>query len=438
MIWTGLACLNQFINSIVWRGNAINFAPIWCDISTKFIIGWSVAIPASSLCITRRLYHISSVKTVTISQAEKRRAVYVDLAIGLGLPVLEMILRKLCCLLYAEYQLSLNADYIPQGHRFNILEDIGCWPHIYVSWVAYVLVFIPPVVIGLVSAVYAILSIAAFNTSRTQFNDLLSSHSNLTSSRYVRLMCLAGVELLCTVPMGCYVLYRNSQNNAIRPWTSWERVHWRFSRVDNVPAAIWRADPYAGSVELTRWLGIICAIIFFAFFGFADEARKRYRSAMQSITKRVGISTGTFSGTSSSGFLASDGGFRNGSTGKIRPSLPVFVHKEMLSRRDSLDSISKMSIRDVGGFLGEKKDDDEKASQFAPTLSYGGITLNDVGGTVPDYSENPVSPAPSSGPSSSSSPAITRENSQCGMEISSLKRDSVIRPPEKAHTADVV
>jgi len=32
MIWTGLACLNQFINSIIWNGNAIDFAPVWCDI----------------------------------------------------------------------------------------------------------------------------------------------------------------------------------------------------------------------------------------------------------------------------------------------------------------------------------------------------------------------------------------------------------------------
>lgn len=95
IIWSGLSCLNQFINSIVWRDNAINWAPVWCDISTKFIIGSSVAIPAASLCINRRLYHIATVRTVTVSSEEKRRAVLVDLAIGLGLPVVEMVLRKL-------------------------------------------------------------------------------------------------------------------------------------------------------------------------------------------------------------------------------------------------------------------------------------------------------------------------------------------------------
>lgn len=34
MIWTALACLAHFVDSIIWNGNAINWAPVWCDIST--------------------------------------------------------------------------------------------------------------------------------------------------------------------------------------------------------------------------------------------------------------------------------------------------------------------------------------------------------------------------------------------------------------------
>jgi len=59
------------------------------------MIGLSVGIPAASLCINRRLYIIASVKSVTVSKAEKRRAILVDLAIGLGIPLLQMILRML-------------------------------------------------------------------------------------------------------------------------------------------------------------------------------------------------------------------------------------------------------------------------------------------------------------------------------------------------------
>lgn len=32
MIWTALACLVYFVDSIVWSGNTVNRAPVWCDI----------------------------------------------------------------------------------------------------------------------------------------------------------------------------------------------------------------------------------------------------------------------------------------------------------------------------------------------------------------------------------------------------------------------
>ncbi|KAF8890816.1 pheromone B alpha 1 receptor [Gymnopilus junonius] len=411
MVWTGLACLNQFINSIVWNRNAINWSPAWCDISSRFIVGSAIAIPAASLCINRRLYHISSVRSVTITKAEKRRDIMIDLMIGLGLPFLEMVLQ-----------------YIPQGHRFNIFEDVGCYPFTYNTWPAYILVYCPPIVIGLVSAVYAILSIIQFNKSRSQFNDLLSSHSNLTSSRYVRLMCLAGIEVLCTVPLGSYALYLNIKAG-INPWIT---VLWRANPVNEV------------SLELTRWLVIICACIFFAFFGFADEAKKHYRSAYASFAKRVGISTASFGNT---GALSSMGSKVIGTGGKIRPAPPMFVHRDMLRRQDSLDSLTdvSMSIADVSGHLDEKKLD-EKEQAFAPTLSYGGLTLSDVGGTLADYNGAPFSPTPSSGSSSASTlsvpePALSRSNS-----LPSAPSPTTPSSPQsstgmmvlKAHTHDVV
>ena len=30
--WTGIQCLNQFINLVVWRNNVRNVAPVWCEI----------------------------------------------------------------------------------------------------------------------------------------------------------------------------------------------------------------------------------------------------------------------------------------------------------------------------------------------------------------------------------------------------------------------
>lgn len=250
-------------------------------IAAKLIVGVAVAIPAASLCINRRLYHIATVRSVTITRAEKRRAVMVDLAIGLGLPIMEMILQ-----------------YIPQGHRFNIFGDVGCYPFTYSTPVALALVSVPPVLIGMVSACYAVLSIRAFAKSRSQFNEYLShnNHSNLNSSRYVRLMCLASVDILCVVPLAIYAIYVNVSSGNISPWKGWADTHAGFSRVDQTPAFIWHSIPGAvNSLEMSRWLTVACAFIFFAFFGFADEAMKNYRSYVQTVSKKVGLSTGSTS-----------------------------------------------------------------------------------------------------------------------------------------------
>ncbi|KAI1782648.1 pheromone A receptor-domain-containing protein [Ganoderma leucocontextum] len=72
----------------LWRENAINFAPVWCDISIRFYIASSVGVVSSSLVITHRLHHIVNMTATAtdFSQAQRRRNVITDLLIGLGIP----------------------------------------------------------------------------------------------------------------------------------------------------------------------------------------------------------------------------------------------------------------------------------------------------------------------------------------------------------------
>ncbi|KDR68304.1 hypothetical protein GALMADRAFT_215958 [Galerina marginata CBS 339.88] len=180
--------------------------------------------------------------------------------------------------------------YIVQGHRFNILENVGCYPAIYNTAPAVALVGLPPVLIGLITARYAVPTFRAFNRRRIEFNDLLAEHSNLSSSFYIRLMCFASIELMCTVPMGSYFIYVSSQD--LDPWISWADTHSHFSQVRRYPSAIWHLNPnWKNPVELGRWMGVIGALIFFAFFGFAEEARMNYRAAYLKVAKYIGLST---------------------------------------------------------------------------------------------------------------------------------------------------
>lgn len=323
----------------------IDWAPVWCDITTKFMIGLSVAIPACSLCVNRRLYHIASVSSVTKTKAQKRRDIMTDLAIGVGIPVLEMVLH-----------------YIVQGHRFNIFEEIGCYPATYNTPPAYALVFTWPLIIGCISAYYCVRTIMELAQRRAQFMEFLCANKNLNSSRYFRLMGLAGIEVLCTLPLGAYVIYLNATAEDIYPWISWADTHSDFSHVDQIASYFWRqSNPLTLSLELTRWLVVICALVFFAFFGFADEARKNYRLAYVSVAKRVGLST---AGTVSTGGSWTANGSKSGMAYNSRAgTIPVFITSRTERKRDSLTSFSTdISIGDFNNTF-----DDAKEIPYSPT-----------------------------------------------------------------------
>ncbi|KAJ8075726.1 a-factor receptor [Marasmius tenuissimus] len=398
MIWAGLADLIYFINSIVWNGRVGNYSPTWCDISAKYYIGINVALPACCLCINRRLYHIATANAVTVTRAEKRRAIMVDLAICVGLPVLAMILH-----------------YIPQGHRYDIFEDLGCYPSVYVTWVAFVLVFAWPLAIACISGVYSILCLRAFYKRRQQFKELLSKNNNLNANRYIRLMCLAGVDVIVTIPLALFVII-NDAKLGVNPWISWEDTHMNFGRVNQFPALFWKSDQtqYV-ALEISRWAAVMCSLIFFAFFGFADEARKNYRAAITSVQKRVGITSSGSMGTTLTG-----SGTEKSMTASGHSGLPVFVKRETRIRRDSLDSFT-----DVASVSSSGKDLKEKPS----SASFGALSLSDVGGTL-TAPASPSSPTSTFG-SASFIESHKDEDEDLDIEISSLRYS--ITPPEAAH-----
>jgi pheromone a factor receptor len=70
--WSFTGSLVFFVNSIVWNGNLSNPTPVWCDISTKFMVGLGVAVPAVSLCINRRLYKIATMKKIALNPSDVR------------------------------------------------------------------------------------------------------------------------------------------------------------------------------------------------------------------------------------------------------------------------------------------------------------------------------------------------------------------------------
>ncbi|KAF8138793.1 pheromone A receptor-domain-containing protein [Boletus edulis] len=252
MLWTSLGCLILFVNSILWNDNVMNWAPVWCDISARYLIGASVGIPASSLCMTRRLYYVTKISFRKDSK-KRRREIMIDVLIGIGLPCVVMALQ-----------------YVVQSNRFIIVEQCGCYPSVDKTLAAYFLVLMWPLVIGLISLVYAILTFRVAFQRKQQLKEIHHAGFSISLGHYP-------VDIIFTVPLSIYVIILNAYDDPVGPYASWASVHTNVSHIAQYPA-----------VQLTRWLYILCAFLIFAFFGWAEEARDFYRQAFWSICHRLG------------------------------------------------------------------------------------------------------------------------------------------------------
>lgn len=106
--WLSVCSLIQGVDSVLWAGNTVVRAPVWCDISeycqltyflaslmfriaTKILLGSRVATPAACSSICYHLYFLSS------NRGAKRRAYrsLCEIIFCIVLPLVYMALREL-------------------------------------------------------------------------------------------------------------------------------------------------------------------------------------------------------------------------------------------------------------------------------------------------------------------------------------------------------
>ena len=198
---------------------------------------------------------------------------------------------------------------------------------------------------------FPVLTLRAFMIRRAQFSQFVSLNSSLTMNRYFRLMCLAMAEICFTIPISTYGLYLNITSKPIYPWRSWSDIHSGWYTIDVYPANLFRLNQTAVvTLELSRWSLVLCAFTFFAFFGFADEARKNYKYFCTEIAKRVELFDGSTNRSTTEKarfkFRLQDLVIRkNNADTDTLTTLPTYTlrkseHLPSLSRQDSCFSIN--------------------------------------------------------------------------------------------------
>ena len=137
-----------------------------------------------------------------------------------------------------------------------------------------------------------------------QLKELLSCNPSLNRSRYLRLMALSSVEILGTIPLGLLVMVTDVKYGLIT-WATWEEFHRDYFLVRQYPSSIWRSIALLDfGHEFSRWSLVLCAFIFFAFFGLADESRQHYRLVYTWFATKVKARLGRGDSMSSKGARA--------------------------------------------------------------------------------------------------------------------------------------
>lgn len=447
MMWASIGTLIHMVGSTIWWRNIhipTSAEATWCDIATKLIIGLSIAIPLSSFSINRRLYNIATIRTITITKEQKRRDVIID-----------SILCVLCPIIF------MAVHYTMQGHRFDVIENIGCWPSTYLTLPAYILVLAPPIFVGCVSLVTCSLSIRAFIKRRQEFNAILrSSSTGLNAPRYFRLMALATAEIIFGLPASIFFMVVGIKNNGVHKWISWADTHADFGRIDKYNKYLLEHGlENAGNVvtvsyQMSRWAFPFIGLLFFAFFGFAAEARKNYSIAFWWVAKWFGVQKpepkprATGSGSTGISIFGRRFG-RNGrplpstaqtGTGSVSVSLPQYStgsgstgssenHLPFEGRRKSGATVASLDTSMLHD-LDEKHDDDSLHSPTSPSSSSPReltppglrISLTDLSDVSPharasSLLETPTSPPPR--PSSYSRPPTM-------MQVTPAVRDTFV------------
>ncbi|KAI0698261.1 GPCR fungal pheromone mating factor [Cytidiella melzeri] len=267
MLWLFAVNVIYGVDAIIWRHNVDVRMAIWCDITTKIIIAANIALPAACMCVCIHLESVASVRHVRSSLADKRRRQFFDGFFCFFLPVVWMAVH-----------------YVVQGHRFDIIEEFGCRPSIYMSIPAIFLIWVPPFLFAVVTFVFAALALVHFFRRRITFAKHLESRSGLSPSRYMRLILMAVFEIVFAVTSTSVTLWVATLD--IRPWTNWDDIHFNFSRVDQYPS-LYISSFVERYYTAIWWIIPLSSAMFFVFFAFGQEAIRDYKAVFSGIREKI-------------------------------------------------------------------------------------------------------------------------------------------------------
>ncbi|VDB96275.1 unnamed protein product [Peniophora sp. CBMAI 1063] len=371
--WLLIENVTAGANAIIWADNADIKHVVYCDIVSHIELLTFVVKPMATLIITRRVYLITEMQSFEQTGKYLRyKDRLIEWTLGLFIPVL------VAGPIYFVFQIS----------RFAVQEGFGCQNATDDS-ILGTLIFnlcnvIPPMISILVY--YPRICLLFYRQNR-DVNHFLQSNDSVSRTNYMRIIAIASVDILLTLPVGIATIVLDVQHGIAYYDSMPFFPDWTYNHTDWEPESNSYADlvgagtSVIAQVYLSKWTSPVLALVLFGLFGLTREARASYWRLTVTIGSRIGLeipSMHTGGTRSNLGEIEFGERPRDASVGTVIGPGPRLYHEEpdACGRENDSGSITEVecaktelkSMSDVEGgtveALGalEVADDQEKAS----------------------------------------------------------------------------
>ncbi|KAF6745598.1 pheromone receptor [Ephemerocybe angulata] len=254
VFWLFLGNLMHGVNSSLFADTVSVSSFVWCDISTKVVLGVNAAVPGAFICIGRRMELISSTRKIHDNPTVKRNTMIFEILLCYIVPVIYMVLHLLA-----------------QHHRFDIIEDFGCFAAVHPSTPGVVLVWVLPLLLGAAALLLSSLALKnSLQVSKAAFSVHLESRTpTISASLFIRRVATSIVMACITVITALFSLFSVP---TLIPWKSWAYAHADMGR------AVVLAPGDISNTRL-RWWSLLAMSVAYVVLSFTcgEEAKDSYK-----------------------------------------------------------------------------------------------------------------------------------------------------------------
>ncbi|VDB87017.1 unnamed protein product [Peniophora sp. CBMAI 1063] len=265
--WLFFENLAGGVNTIIWSDNADVKLYVYCDIVSHLSMITSVVKPMATLIIARRLYLITNLRAIDLpTRAARRRGLAIEWTLGFVVPLIA----------------AGPLYYVVQWFRFEVDEGFGCLnaPDASVLSMLFTKLWniIPPVV----SIVFYYPQVVkTFYHHSRDIDQFLRSNNSVSRTNYFRILILASIDILLTLPIGTVTLILTIKgllpSGPIPFYFGWTNDH-----TDWQPPSLLYAQLVSGGTltvtirYFSQWTSPFLAFVIFGLFGVTSEARASY------------------------------------------------------------------------------------------------------------------------------------------------------------------